>query len=437
MKLSAGQERCQSQILNQKQLQSLGILELSVEELKERFYQEYLENPMVDYKETGSQSWREESFHREQQAEESGWRKEILEQIDFRQYSGKEEYLFRYLVEVLDEDGFFRLSPEAIASSVHCETEEVEACLDILMKLEPLGIFSSDVRSFLIRQIRAEEKVDEILLQMVEEDLEEVAKGHISRLSRKFSLSTAEIRKKIEALKKFQMSPLTPQKEGKTIYVEEDITITKEQQALKVCLNERWMQSYCLNANYIRMMEESNEKELVAYFQNSVRKYRKLLEHTKRRRDTLLQLAELAADVQKKYLLGEGEKKRLTMTELAEQMGIGISTVHRAVKGKYVRLPKGEVVPFASFFQGKGVVLLKDGEAGPEVDKGKPGSRIQSGDDIKARIRQLTERENKQDPLSDERMESQLREEGIFVKRRTIAKYRQEMGIPGRADRRE
>lgn len=436
MKVSTEQERGQSQILNQKQLQSLGILELSVEELKERFYQEYLENPMVEYEETRSHSWREESFCKDQKAEENQWQKEILDQIDFRRYSKKEEYLFRYLVEVLDEDGFFRLSPEAIANSLHCETKDVEACLDILMKLEPFGIFSYDAQSFLIRQIQAEERVDEILLQMVKEDLAEVAKGHISRLSRKFSLSTAEIRKKIETLKTFQMSPLTLQKEGKTIYVEADIIITKEQQRLQICLNEEWMQSYCLNANYLRMMEESNEKELVAYFQNSVRKYQQLLDHTKRRRDTLLRLAQLAADVQKKYLLGEEDRKRLTMTELAGHMGTSVSTVQRAVKGKYVRLPKGEVVPFASLFQGKGVGISKRSGEGSAIGKRESTSSAKSGDQIKTRIRQLIERENKQDPLSDEKMEEQLREEGVFVKRRTIAKYRQEMGIPGRADRR-
>ena len=395
---------------------------------------EYLENPMLEdleereeemlknleqlyergitYKEQFTR-WGEEEDNRREDIRAAGpdeLEEVILGQLDSREYTLGQWKMMEYLVKCLDEKGFFPYEPEEIARAARVPEDAVCQCLSVLRKLEPAGIFAKDISGCLKEQLKRQGCEEEALFRIVEEYMDELLEGHISVISRSLKLSTAKVKEYIGIISRLNPRPVMSVSEKAVAYVVPDILVRWEKGAWEIRLNDKWMGEYRFNQYYIRMMEETRERELRQYFQEKLERARFVTDCVELRRKTLTTIARVILEHQQDYFLGDGPLKPMSMEMVAELAGIHVSTVSRAVKDKYL--------------QYQHVHLLRD------LFTSAAGAREEmSVVSVKKEIKKLIAEESTENPLSDARIAQMMKGRGVEISRRTVAKYRGQMGI--------
>lgn len=425
----------QRQLLSAKQVQSLEILTYTNQELEDFLLGEYLENPMLEnsldkqndmmkdldqmyekgtsYKEHYVQ-WNEDDSNRRDDIRAKApdeIKNSILSQLHRSEYNEAEWKLIGDLTECLDEKGFFTYEVSDIANALGYREITVSKCLDILKTLEPTGIFSKDVSECLYRQLEKRGEKDETLLTMVDQYLPDILEGRIGNVSRSLKLSTAKVREYIHLIGSLNPRPIMNIHSEEAQYVVPDILVILEKDSWHVRINDQWMGEYKYNEFYIRMMQESNDESLKQYFKEKLERARFIVNCVEQRRNTIVRIIEAILEVQEDYFLYDKELKPMSMEDIAQMIGMHVSTVSRAIRDKYL--------------QYKRVVLIKDLFVASAV----------SNDDIsvgviKKRIQNMIENEDSSEPLSDQKIAEQIQGDGIDISRRTVAKYRKQLGIP-------
>jgi len=426
----------QKQQLSQSQIQSLAILAMDTMELNQFLQNEYLENPLLDHKDSGTDKQEErssadESFReygqsgRRDQDEDSVTRdipcKEaesvedyVLQQLAWSSYSETEWNLIRYMTECLDDTGFFTMPVTEVAGKQHVSCDLVEMLLEELRQLEPYGIFASDLKHCFLKQLEAMNLKDTDVWVIVDRHLDDVANGKISNITRAEKLSTAEVRKCINQIVSLNPRPLSGFDIEKTQYVIPDIRFHEEKGEWRVELNDEWVRDYKLNDYYLHMMKESKDGELTEYFRNKLMRVQFLLNSIEQRRHTIISISELIIEKQKHFLRGQTTLQPMTMEEVANELHVHTSTVSRAVRGKYIEYPHGSIYMKNLF--------------SASVSKGAGETEV-SPMEVKKLIREMIETEDSRKPYSDQHLKEALDEKGIHISRRAVAKYREEMRI--------
>lgn len=360
----------QKQTLSARQMQSLQILTYTNQELENFMTDEYLENPMLDnsvdkqdemikdleqlyekgasYKDHYLQ-WEDEDSDRKndlparEPEEIHGY---IMGQLHRRDYTDDEWTLMVYLVQCLDEKGFFDHDLDVVARALGCSIEMVGRCLDRLKELEPVGIFSRDISECLIKQLEAAGNTDEKLTDMIRYHMDDVLEGRISSVSRDLHLSTARIKEYIHMIGQLDPRPIMNMPGAHTEYIIPDILVSREKEEWRITLNDSWMGEYKCNGYYIHMMQETKDPELRAYFQQKLERARYVLSCVEQRRSTIIKIVGVILRLQEGYFLHGSGLAPMSMEQVADRAGVHTSTVSRAIKGKYLQYKK--------------VVLLKD-----------------------------------------------------------------------------
>ncbi|SCG92607.1 RNA polymerase factor sigma-54 [uncultured Clostridium sp.] len=431
----------QRQQLSQSQIQSLEILAMDSLELNHLLKNEYLENPMMEhaegtsednysepltaYYETSAGSYistdEEDDRRRDFSAPKEDLLQEyLLSQLDIKLYSPQEWSLFHYLIDCLDDNGFFTMPVEEVAQKNNVPLDFVKQCLYTLKQLEPYGIFSPNLQESLLHQLDALDMNNEVLTQMILYHLHDIAEGKISNISRSLHISTADVRKNLEIITRLNPRPLSGFNSGTNGYIIPDIIFQKENDSWTVRLNDSWVRNYSLNDYYLKMMNSSSDTELIAYFKEKLRRVQFILNSIEQRRQTILSIAEIILDIQQDFFDNNGPLVPMTMSDVANRANIHTSTVSRAVKGKYLQYTGGSL--FLKNMFTTSVSRQDNGSVTPMV--------------VKQYIKEFIEAENKQKPYSDQTLVKLLSEQNIHVSRRAIAKYREELGIKGSFDRR-
>ncbi len=437
MDLSFDMALDQKQTLSQAQLRSLEILAMDSGELNRMLYDEYLENPMLEYsgKEYGpvetqgldrgempvpfyshGEDLNEKNDGNIPAPDKDTVRSYLLWQLDKGRYSPKEWAAIEYMADCLDDSGFFSGTLQEAAKACNITEEAAGQCLKDLRELEPWGVFSSDLRECLLKQLQMQGQENTNLWKIVDGYLEAVAAGRISQISRGLGLSTAEIRKCIQRISLLNPRPLAGFGTERAHYIVPDVILKKENGQWQGELNDKWIEDYRINDYYLKMMKEASDEELISYFKGKAEKVQFLMASIQQRRKTILALADLMMERQAEFFEGKGPLKPMTMSEAAEILGIHPSTVSRTAKGKYLQYPGGSV-PMKSLFSAS------------------TGREDVSSMGIRQRIRELIEKEDKKKPLSDKKIAELLEGEGMTVSRRFVAKCRDEMMIKGSFER--
>ncbi|MDO5133702.1 MAG: RNA polymerase factor sigma-54 [Eubacteriales bacterium] len=425
----------QQQILSLDQRQSLQILAFTNQELESFLSEEYMQNPMLEcdqsrqseihdsldghyeyassYKDHYIKYEEEDSDRRGdiRAREPSSLESQLKGQLSACGYSEEEWKLIDYLIACLDEKGFFTYSEEEISSSFGCPVEMVQKCLADLRELEPAGIFSRDLSECLLRQLRARKEKDEILIRIVSDYLPDLMRGNLSVITRALGISTAKCRACIRKIGELNPRPIMNTESDNIEYVVPDILITREDNTWRVTLNDGWMGEYKYNDYYIHMMQTASDPELREYFRARLDRARLIVASIERRRSTLIRITEAILDYQNNYFLRGGNLVPMTMDSVAQKLGISTSTVSRAVKNKYLQYRRP--------------ILMRDLFSNAASEK-----TDVSADHVRRRIGELVRGEDPARPLSDDRIAKLLKDEGMHISRRTVAKYRLQTGIP-------
>ena len=379
----------QKQQLSQSQIQSLNILALDNGELSEFLQNEYIENPILDYSPSPS------SYT-------------VSEDRSFDIPAENTEEVKTFLLDQLNQNDFTPMEWQTMKF------------YDVLSDLEPAGIFSENLSQCLLKQLEVKGKKTDILETIILDHLDDIALGHISTISRKLKLSTAEVRKNIAVIRNLNSKPLQGFSTARTEYITPDIIVTYQEDQWDIRLNDDWVGNYSLNDYYVKMLRDAKDPELKDYFQKKYERCRFIIASIEQRRQTMLKITEAVLARQPDFFLNHGCLKPMTMNDVAGDIDMHVSTVSRGIKGKYLQFPCG-IVSMRSLFSG----------AAPAS-----GASVSTGD-IKMILKELVASEDPRKPYSDQKLCNLLKDKGISISRRTVAKYREQMGIKGTYDRKE
>ena len=425
----------QQQVLSVDQRQSLQILAYTNQELDAFLNEEYMQNPLLEcerdrqseiidtldghyeyassYKDHYIRYEDEDSDRRGdiRAKEPPSLRNQLKGQLTARKYSEREWKLVDYLIDCLDEKGFFTYSAEDISSAYGCPVEMVEGCLADLRDLEPAGIFSRDLSECLLKQLEARGETDGVLLAIVRNHLPDLLRGNLSNITRSLGITTSRCRSCIQKIGELNPRPIMNTETEGVEYVVPDILVSREDDKWKITLNDSWMGEYKFNDYYIHMMQTATDPELRDYFRGKLERARLIVTSIERRRTTITRIVEAILDYQSDYFLSGGRLLPMTMDMIARQLEISTSTVSRAIKNKYIQYRRP--------------LLLRDLFSNTASE-----STDASADLVRNRIEELVRGEDHKKPLSDDKIAKLLKEEGMTISRRTVAKYRQQLGIP-------
>ena len=425
----------QQQVLSVDQRQSLQILAYTNQELDAFLTEEYMQNPLLDCKRDrqseiidsldshyeSASSYRDHYIRYEDEdsdrrgdiraREPSSLRQQLKNQLSIRDYSDEEWKLIDYLIDCLDDKGFFTCSVSEIASACGCSEQIVDKCLRDLKSLEPAGIFSKDISECLLRQLEARNETDQVLIRIISDFIPDLLQGNLSSITRSLGITTAKCRSCIQKIGELNPRPIMNTESGQTEYIVPDILIVREHGRWKVTLNDAWMGEYTYNDYYIRMMRTASDPELKDYFKNKLERARLIITSIERRRNTIIRIVEAVLEYQNEYFANGSSLRPMTMEAIAQQLDISTSTVSRAIKNKYIQYRRP--------------LLLRDLFSNAVSDAAETSARL-----VRSRVSEIIKNEDHAHPLSDDKIAKILKGEGTSISRRTVAKYRQQLGIP-------
>ncbi len=326
----------------------------------------------------------------------------------------------RYLTGSLDANGYLRVSTREAAEDLGIAEDRVSEALRQLQALEP-GIAATDLRECLLLQIGDR---DPLLRVLVEEHLADVVAGHSRAVAERLGLEVAEVCRALERLRELEPKPGRAWASPDAGHVVvPDLTFRRVEDAFVVLVEEPTPRIR-LNPLYRRWLSEgqaAKDAELRRYLEGRLHAAMWVLRCLEQRRMTLYRLGEALLECQREFFRrGPRHLRSLTMREVADMMGVHESTVSRAAARKHAATPHG-AFPLRAFFS-----------SGVECR----GAEALSAESIKRRIRDLVAAEEPERPLSDQELAIALQRAGILIARRTVSKYRQELGLAPSAVRR-
>jgi len=339
------------------------------------------------------------------------------------------------IINYIDEEGYLRTELADIQkeSKVRHSLEDLTEAVKLVQTLDPPGIGARNLGECLLLQLdaveqdptRAEDHDFELERKLVQEHLKDLEMNRYPQISRKLGREIPDIQAAVKNLSRLHPHP------GKLIGSEDSPQVTpdaiiyfdEETGKYEVEMAYDRTPSLFISAMYRKMLKErSCDKKTREFLANNVRNARWLIESIEQRNSTILRVIRAVVEHQREFFdKGPELLKPLPMIQVAEQLGIHVATVSRAVSEKWVQTPRG-IMPLRRFFSGG--TTSADGED-------------MSWDAVKEKLKAIIENEDKHNPLNDDEIVVKLKEQGIEIARRTVAKYRKILNIAPARQRRE
>lgn len=412
------------------QQQSLLMLALPLAELREYLAEQLQDYPLLEVKgldapryegkgESFAAPWNEEREEGEGfvfPSRPETFREHLLFQLSALPLQEGVRRLCIYLIHSLSPRGYLTESEGEIAALTGESLSAVRQAVKIVQSLSPTGVGARDLVQCLLLQMEAKKITHPAPVAIVRDHLQDLARGHYGVIRKKLGLSAEETERWCRLIRTLDPIPSNGYFSG------ENVGILLPEGAigsdLQVEMNQRDTPQVVMEEEYQKMMEQLGEEESRGYLIRSQQQARALTGQIARRQQTLQRLLQCLCIMQPDYFRhGPQALRPMTMGQVAEQLSLHESTVSRAVAGKYVDTPYG-MVALRSLF-----TASLQGE--------------ESAGGIKAKLAELIEKEDKQNPLSDEALCRLLAAQQIQLSRRTVAKYRNQLGVPSASERKQ
>lgn len=392
--------------------QSIKILQFSGNELLDYLQEEVKENPFL------------EGFPRDQGRgvdpyllenivyKESNFLEDLLHQVSFLKLAPLEKKVLHYLIGNLNERGFLTLTVAEVVEQLDVSEAVVEKMVHQLQQLDPPGVGAFNVTHSLILQARRKNldpRIEIILLQY----LEALAEQDYEWIGKELNIPLHLVKQFAREISSLNPYPCTQLSSSRESYIIPDVYLYEVEGEWVVEINEERNPLLKINDYYQGMMRQGKwDAGTKDYLRERFQAARWIIRSLVQRRLTLERVTLAVAEAQRSFFhFGVSGLQPLTLKEIGDQLGLHESTISRAVKGKYVHTPKG-LFELRYFFN-RGFSTLA----------------------IKTRIKEIIEREDKKKPYSDQQLTRFLQGEGFALSRRTVAKYREELGIPSSTKR--
>lgn len=435
-------------VMTQEMQMSIKMLQMSVNDLREYIDKEFEENPILDIKDTSQ----EKSSISEEKIMDKYDYKEMIKYFEFDNYGAQsygnydndelspfnfisekkslKEYLHEqlmevyideytleigdYIIENLDHRGYLECDLKQICNELKISEEKGEEVLKIVQDLEPYGIGARNIKECLLIQLNKLALDDDIIVKMVEENLEDIAENRYGVIAKKLNISPREAQRYGDIIKRLEPKPSRGFYTGEEVkFIIPDAAIRELDGEFIIIMNDSVVPKLSINKTYKDVL--TNNDEIASnYVKDRLNKALFLIKSIEQRRSTLYRVLEIIIIKQREYFeKGYNFLKPMTLKEIAEELQVHESTISRAVKDKYVLTDRG-TVRIKDLFT-TSISSLNSEDTG--VIK------------IKNKIKEIIESEDKKKPYSDQNISDKLKENGMNISRRTVAKYREEMQI--------
>ncbi|MEX0731545.1 MAG: RNA polymerase factor sigma-54 [Aquisalimonadaceae bacterium] len=351
----------------------------------------------------------------------------LLEQASLSRFSERDMAIAEAVIDAVRDDGYLACAIEDIRSSLpeswDVETDEVEAVRHLIQHFDPLGVASLNPREALLLQLEILPANTPWLKEariLVDQHLELLVVRQTAQILRRMKLTQAQLSEVLDLVRSLDPRPGSQISDSAAQYVIPDVYVRRDGVGWRVDLNPEAAPRVRVNSYYASLVRRADSSQDNNTLRQHLQEARWFIKSLRSRNDTLLKVADCIVRHQQAFLeQGEEAMKPLVLREVAEEVEMHESTISRITTQKYMYTPRG-TFEFKYFFSSH--VHTVDGEEC-------------SATSIRARIRRLIAEEDCARPLSDSRLTEILREEGINVARRTIAKYREAMSIASSNER--
>lgn len=462
--IKQGLELKQTQKLSPLQIQTIKLIELPVQDLEQRVRAELEENPVLDdtpdpEKEKDDNEPKEVSLDEIKENEDNikpynlkvnNWGKDprpeyntfsvqqsftqsLMSQLGFRNLTQHEHDVAAFIIGSLDEDGYLRRDIESLVddiafrAGITTDTPEVLRMLAVIQEFEPTGVGARDLRECLLLQLDVLKQTEDVknATLILEESYQDFSNKHFQKIMARHSLTEEQLKAAMGRIVKLNPAPggqIDDSYNDQAQQIVPDFVLEEHDGELSFTMPRFNVPEIRVNKQYADMLAESRgasdraQKEAAAFIRQKLDSAKWFVEALKQRQNTLSRTMAAILDYQHDYFLDGDETnlKPMVLKDIAEKTGFDISTISRVVNSKYIETHFG-ILPLKYFFS--------------EGMENKEGEEV-STRELKKALQECVDNENKKKPLTDEQLVTEMEKRGYKVARRTIAKYRGQLGIP-------
>ncbi len=453
------------QKLSPQQIQMIKLLELPTVQLEQRIKQEIEENIVLEEEEhaadeenqpqeisveeylreddTPSYKSRLNNFSRDDKqrpvylTEGRSLQEYLLEQLGYRDLTERDRRLAGYLVGSIDEDGYLRRDLESVADDIaftlgiETTADELERLLAVIHELEPAGVGARNLQECLLLQMNQQPlntRARRLARRILTSHFDEFVKKHYERLIARLQITEEDFREAIAEIRRLSPKPGNLYAEGgtnTTPYIIPDFLLDYQDGRFQLSLNSYNVPEVRVNRRYVEMIRDmvqpdgkvrEADREALQFVKSKIDSAKWFISAIKQRHDTLMRTMQTILDYQQEYFrTGDQSKLRpMILKDIADRTGLDVSTISRVVNSKYVQTQFG-------------IILLKS--LFSEAMQTSSGEEVSSYE-IKNLLQKCIDEEDKRRPLTDEILMNMLNDRGYCIARRTVAKYREMLGIP-------
>ncbi len=461
--LKQGLELKQTQKLSPLQIQTIKLIELPIQDLEQRIRKELEENPVLDedlpkekedegeaprevslseYKEDDSipsYRLRSDNYSKDERPQyntfsvKESFTQSLQEQLGYRQLTEHQYAVASFLIGSLDDDGYLRRSLDSVVddlsfrANIETTEEELLERLKVIQEFEPAGVGARDLRECLLLQIRHCKKTPEVELatKILKNHFNDFTSKHFQKIMTRLNISEEQMRAAIAKIVKLNPSPggqIDDSYNDQAQQIVPDFVLEYQDGELKLSMPRFSIPELRVNRKYADLLieaansSEREKKEAAAFVKKKLDSAKWFVEAIKQRHNTLSNTMQAIIDYQREYFIDGDETslKPMVLKDIAEKTGFDISTISRVVNSKYIETHFG--IYSLKYFFSEGL----ENQEGEEV----------STRELKKALQDCVDSENKHKPLTDDELVVKMTEKGYKVARRTIAKYRDQLGIP-------
>lgn len=449
----------QTTTLSPQMMQSMEILQMGTQELLEHVQELVQENPVLEVTEQYDKAdefavlkrkleWLESTdvqnryYQRDDSTEENDpisnygnteqWEENLplflLSQLPTQKLPPEMETGVRFLIESLNSCGYLDEDLSALVGQMGMTQEQAEKALKVVQSLDPAGVGARNLSECLCIQLERQGEKNSLAYRIARDYLDALSKSRYGYIAKQLSADPAEVRAACDLIRTLNPKPGAGFACKETpVYITPDVIVVSFSDHFELLINDYYFPSLSISGYYRSLMKDCGENDVRDYLMGKVRQAKWVMKSIEQRRSTLMDCAKCILDLQEAFFRhGPGHLVPMTLSDVATRLGIHESTVSRAVKDKYLQCSMG-IFPFSYFFS-------RSLGTSSGTDSGEDSA---SPDAAKAMLKKLIAEENKKKPLSDQKICELMEEKGIVLSRRTVAKYRDALGIPSTTGRKE
>jgi RNA polymerase sigma-54 factor len=340
-----------------------------------------------------------------------------------RDLSDDQKEIGVHIIGNLDEDGYLKTSFEEISMVTGYTEEEVTEVLHVIQNFDPVGIAARDLRECLLIQVRSQGMGDTVVEKILLDLMDKLENRKYDQIARSLSVPLEDVLNAVSVIRNLEPKPGRKFNNERTLYITPDVYVFKVGNDYQIVLNEDGLPKLRINQYYRQILSDRNKlgNGTREYILNKLKSAEWLIKSIHQRQRTIYRVTDSIVHFQRDFLdHGITHLKPLVLRDVAEKIEMHESTVSRATTNKYVHTPQG--IFELKFFFNSGINRT-DGDA-------------VASESVKQHIRNIIKSEDTAKPYGDQAITDILKEMNIRVARRTVAKYRESMGIPTSRQRR-